>query len=137
MGALLTSNFNSLEEPVFKMNEMYKIKMYNSFLLTFSAGFFGGILSHAVRDYFARTRGIQDTSFKDKATQYVSTGLFYGAATFLIIWAALQSFSFESIKFFKNINQFSVPIAILYPPVLAVILEWINIIFKKDDSDRT
>jgi H+/Cl- antiporter ClcA len=119
------------------MSELHTIEMYKSFLLAFCAGFFGGILSHAVREYFARTRGIQASSFKDRFIQYAGAGLVYGTATFLIVWAALQSYSFASTNLFKNVNRFSIPIAILYPPVFAVILELMNITFKRHESDRT
>jgi hypothetical protein len=123
------------EEVIVYLSETYELEMYKTLIFAGSAGFLGGVLNCTVQRYFARITNNQATSFTKLAIQYIANGLLFGLGTVVLVYSFFTSYSIESIKMIKTINQFSIPLGILFPPMLTIITEVINKnIFRRNED---
>jgi fructose-specific phosphotransferase system IIC component len=124
------------EETAFYLSEAYKMGLYKTLFLNGSAGFLGGVINGAVSNYLSRMRSGQTAEFKDSVKGYLLYGLLFGFLASVIVYSFFVSYLIESMTTIKTINQFSIPIAILYPSVQTVASEVINNVLFRRNSEQ-
>lgn len=126
-------NMVNNEKAIEYLSNAYYAELHKILILVGSAGFLGGVLNCTVHKYFTRTANKQATNFVKLIIQYIVNGLLFGLGAVTIVYSFFISNPIESIKMVKTINQFSIPVAILFPPMLTAINETINsTIFQKN-----
>ncbi len=123
------------KEVIVYLSETYKLEMHKTLIFAGSAGFLGGVLNCIVQRYFARITNNQATSFRKLVIQYIANGLLFGFGTIVLVYSFFISYSIESIKIIKKINQFSILLGIFFPPMLTIITEVLNKnIFRRNEN---
>jgi fructose-specific phosphotransferase system IIC component len=123
------------EEMAFYLSEAYKIGLYKTLLATGSAGFLGGVINGAVSNYLSRMKNSQTADFKSSLKECFLYGLLFSLIANAIVYSFFISNTVESMETIKTINQFSVPIAVLYPSIQTTISEIINKVLLQRNSN--
>ena len=123
------------QEAIVYLSDTYKVELYKTLILTGTAGFIGGLLNCKVQKYFNNILNNQGSSFLKILIQYLANGFFFSLGTVILVYSFFVSDPIKSMRMVETINKFSIPLAILFPPMFTTITQIINkTIFRQNEK---
>lgn len=123
------------QEAIVYLSDTYKVELYKTLIFTGTAGFIGGLLNCKVQKYLNNILNNQGSSFLKILIQYLANGFFFSLGTVILVYSFFVSDPIKSMRMVETINKFSIPLAIIFPPMFTTITQIINkTIFRQNEK---